>query len=1388
MALITSTDLKTTVDETAGLQNGSATPTLSGDADDNDTSLALPTAFSTRLAALLAATTPTEILIDNALSGYSGSNTGLNAFTVTPAAGETISDIRFTNSTGTLLNDVESGRTTADGVKIYLYTDTVDNNVLVGRAAATGGNPDANGAIVFAAYIEETGSPVSGGKIWTALYQSLFHSDPGNPDDSLDLLNKVFIGTTKETAFSLANAPSGQNLFLMFTTANPEVVNVGGVDRIKSVAIIATGKNPADQSSGVNITTGDTVNTSQAGGPTTFGTNNQMITEQNGIRYTFVTGARQNVVIPNLDQNEADVEANIDFTAVFGSKTASFDVVQLQSGKSAQVKVTAFSTTAEPGVNFINGYANDSTVEITNVRVINIATGQVIENSNGSVNDTTISISNNTFASGVATITGVQAGYKIEYTTASDHNRVLVENGAALNASGNTHADFDIGGFKVVQASTETAEIGSKIVFEDDRPSISLSVIAAADALAVDETNLDGNATANYADNFGGTPSYGADGAGTVNSVYALGVSAAGADSGLDDVATGTNVLVYLEGTQVVGRAGSASSAIVFAVSVSAAGVVSLDQQRALVHPNATNPDDAVSPVGTNLITLTRTDTITDKDGDSNTGNAMIDITAALSFKDDGPSVSVNAGVQLDDDALANGLAGGIGDDADATNTTGTLGYAYGADGMGSVSLLTTAALPTGFSYDASSTGTNLVVNQGLTKVLTVTLTNAATGAYSVTQNAVISHTAGNDENNASFTVNYGVIDKDGDTATGTLAINVDDDTPTATGAAVAGTVDEDGLTNGIAGGTGDVAGEVTTVSGTVSGIFQSGADAPLSYGLSSVTTGLPSLTSGGTALVYSVAGNTLTAKAGAAGPGVFTFAITDTTSGAYTFTLQKPLDHATANDENDLTINLGTVVQATDKDGDTVTAAAEKVAILVDDDTPNLAFGNLVGTGTSLPQIGFWSGAYGADGAGATELNIAKAAWQLGGVNQSLGNFVFSETSPGSPDANGNFQFTGSLTGDFDNNGVVDANALTFTLSANPASPSKYTLTLAAPVASITDTATGALGAGGPDPVQTLSIPLTTTSPAETVVFFSAKVNASAADIAAGIIEGQTDPTEASLQGPPLATFIDPRNMNVSTSGIGVANNVLEGDASAAIGGVGSTDESIVINPGSLVNTVRVFVDNSVSGYKYTPGPGSGGNERLYYTAYFSDGTNSGPVLVDYDINTGGSTPKSFDVSGGTKLIDAVQLTMAKGDVKIPNIQFLSLKEALAKDISLDFTASLTDKDGDTVTSSFSADLFTNKAASAAFDFELIGTANAADTFDVDLKSTRNDYQISGFDTTAGARDKIVLIGDATASESQINTTGTNSIVTITETGGLQITTLTVVGVGLQASDIVFG
>ncbi|WP_269933382.1 beta strand repeat-containing protein, partial [Aminobacter sp. HY435] len=215
----------------------------------------------------------------------------------------------------------------------------------------------------------------------------------------------------------------------------------------------------------------------------------------------------------------------------------------------------------------------------------------------------------------------------------------------------------------------------------------------------------------------------------------------------------------------------------IFRISVDANGTVTLKQSAEIDHlpetADATN-DNANIALASGKVTLSATATVTDGDNDTATTTVSVDLGGNISFDDDVPAVMPNAIVQLDDDALAGGNPGGVGD-ADISPTAGTLGHSFGADGAGAISWLTTGN-PLGFTYQLGPNGA-LEVLQGGTKVLTVTL-DSATGAYSVTQNAPIKHAAGNNENDQTFTLNYQVRDGDNDTATGSLTINVDDDTP----------------------------------------------------------------------------------------------------------------------------------------------------------------------------------------------------------------------------------------------------------------------------------------------------------------------------------------------------------------------------------------------------------------------------------------------------------------------------------------------------------------------------------------------------------------------------------------------------------------------------------
>jgi hypothetical protein len=691
-----------TLDETASLQNLAATPTPAEDANDNDILVAsLPTAFTGRLTASGAAA-PTKA----ALSGYTGSGAGANAFTFSGTGAFT--GMSFTDSGGAPLAGLDSGLNTADGEDILLYTDTTNNNVVYGKAGTV---------IVFAAYLEETGTPVTGAKIWMVQYEAISNPDAANADDVVDLTGKVYVSVSQDAEFNLANAPSGQNLFLMFTKANPTIV--GG--RITDVTIIATGKDPANQSGAnhnstaddINITTGDTINTSQAGGPTTFGSNSQMITEQEGIRFTFVTGARADVTIPNLDQNEADLESNIDFTGMFiGARTADFDIVQLQSGKSAQVKVTAYSTAVESGNSFIDGYANDTVVLITSVRVLDSVTGTALETfANGAEGalSTTIAIS---ITNGVALITGVKAGYSIEYTTSADHNRVLVENGAATNASGNTHADFDIGGFRLMQVSAATAEVGSMMNFEDDGPSLALATPTDTALVNTQDADTIGaatdSATTNFATAFGtSSSSYGADGAGSTGSVFALGVKTQGGDSGLKS--DGSTIYLYLVSGKVIGstsgtEAGILATNTIFDLAVSASGSVTLQQFAEIDHalPGASSNYAAQqATMADDLVTLSDTVTLTDQDGDTASDSEVLNIGANIKFDDHGPSIVLATPT---DTALVNTQdAQTIGASTDSSvqsfaSAFGTTSSSYGADGAGSTASTSALSTPGGDS------------------------------------------------------------------------------------------------------------------------------------------------------------------------------------------------------------------------------------------------------------------------------------------------------------------------------------------------------------------------------------------------------------------------------------------------------------------------------------------------------------------------------------------------------------------------------------------------------------------------------------------------------------------------------------------------------------------
>jgi hypothetical protein len=1022
--LITVNDIDITHDETAGLQNLTQTPTPAGDADDDDVSFSsLPDPFKNRLNSL----TSNDVPIGAAESPG-------DVVTFDPVG--TLGDIALTDANGDPLDGDDSGLNTTSGEKIFLFTDSgagSDNNIVLGKTAG--------GTIVFAIYLEPTGgNPSTGAKLWTVQYEAISHPDGGTTsfDEAVDLDGLVYVTANEAQTFSFANAPSGQNLFMMFGDS--------------SQALLITGEDPANQSAGENVSSGSTVNSSQGGGTTTLGTDGQQVKAQKALVVTFVSGANPDYLAgPGAGNNpgqplsatEANVEANIQFTGYILTQAAEFTISQMQPNNAAvRVEIEAYLTDDAAGNSYIDGdpiVQGDSAINIKDGSV------QVIRNGVDVVDTAGVSVNYDGMG---AVITGVRTGDVIKYETDSDHNRVLIRNDQPASGAGSNIA-FDLGGFTLTEVQGETEEIGSKIFFEDDGPSITLGTDPAA--LVVDETNLDTDASGSFAGLF--SVNFGTDlEAETGAKVYGLDIGVADANSGLVDTQTGEAVWLFLsdDKTTITGKAGTdlidaEGGETVFVITVNAStGLVTLDQKRAIVHPT-TDPDESKT-LADDVIKLKLTAT----DGDTDYAELSENVGNRFTFKDDGPTAGANTAVQFDDETAdttrATPNAGGDGDATGTSKTaSGTLNHAFGNDGAGTV-LLTAATLPLvgGFSQNLSADSKTLIISQtqngASVEVLKIEITNPATGAYTITHLAQVFHpTPGTTEEDVSFTVNYRVTDKDTDFATSSITINVDDDTPTVTAGTNpdALTVDETDLP--------------TNASGSFAGLFSVsfGADGAAQTGSLAYTLGIGAggpdsgLVDTGTGqkvwLIASGDGSTITGKAGAtletATAGTTTvFVITvNATTGLVTLDQQRAIVHPNASDPNDsktLDDNKITLT-VTAKDGDLDTASrTENVGdrFTFKDDGPTMTVENTSGSYEDGAQ-GDWDPNPGADGFRTLNaLNVTFDGYEIdefGKTETDASNSTFTR------DATNPYLFKGSVTDDFNGDGIADT--VKFTLEFDP-------------------------------------------------------------------------------------------------------------------------------------------------------------------------------------------------------------------------------------------------------------------------------------------------------------------------------------------------------------------
>ena len=217
---------------------------------------------------------------------------------------------------------------------------------------------------------------------------------------------------------------------------------------------------------------------------------------------------------------------------------------------------------------------------------------------------------------------------------------------------------------------------------------------------------------------------------------------------------------------------------------------------------------------------------------------------------------------------------------------------------------------------------------------------NAATGVLMLTgqaslaqyQAALQSVTYFNSSDNPSGqtrTISYQVNDGSAqnnlsNVVTATVAITPVNDAPVITSGVAAARVSEEGLTNGVPDtlpASLDTTNS-TSASGTITAADVDGDALTMSLGTPSA-----SLTSGGVAIAWTLqdAGHTLIGKAGTAT--IITATITD--AGTYNVALSGPIDHSTANQEDNATFTVPVIVS----DGHTTTPTT--LSVTIEDDSP---------------------------------------------------------------------------------------------------------------------------------------------------------------------------------------------------------------------------------------------------------------------------------------------------------------------------------------------------------------------------------------------------------------------------------------------------------------------
>ena len=346
------------------------------------------------------------------------------------------------------------------------------------------------------------------------------------------------------------------------------------------------------------------------------------VTLSNGATVTFGTDYVPGTVVQSssVSISEDDVYDEGDETTVIsitGTSGGNFEA--LNTSDTGNLTISDVDDTTTLTVTYVDADGQAiTTLEEGGTYYVKVATDNTPET------DLTVTLN---IPGGTTTNLTIAAGATAATSAALTAPLVDADTNYTLSVASTTGGNYEA----LITSTTDTLSVTNA----GGIPSIDINPSINSDALQVDDTTL-GSASEDFSDNFSQAADYGDDGAGSISVGYALTVT--NSVSGLVDSQTNEAITLVDNSGTIEGRTAS-TNVLVFSIATNSAGVVTISQARAIEHANTSSNNESVA-LDSGTVRLTRTDTITDSDGDSATDSAFIDLGGRITFLDDGPTIT----------------------------------------------------------------------------------------------------------------------------------------------------------------------------------------------------------------------------------------------------------------------------------------------------------------------------------------------------------------------------------------------------------------------------------------------------------------------------------------------------------------------------------------------------------------------------------------------------------------------------------------------------------------------------------------------------------------------------------------------------------------------------